>query len=522
MADNLLLSSIWLIPVLPLLAALWVGIGYATGENRGERGERQTTWVSIGATVLSFVLLLFLDVYALVHGLPGQIIITPWLSSEPFRMYFSFTLDTLSLLFGTTVGLIAVFSVRFSVNYLHREAGFQRFFLILNVFTAAMLLIVLAGNAVMMFIGWELAGVSSFLLIAYAFDRPTATENATRAFVTNRVGDGGFILGIFFSLLWLNSVEWHDVLNGSRQLSSLQIAILAGGFLLAAFAKSAMVPYSPWISRALEGPTPSSAVFYGSLMVHAGIFLLLRLSPVIDQVIALQVTLIIVGLLTAAYGFFSGLVQSDVKTALMFSTTGQIGLMSIEIGLGWYEFATWHLTAHAVWRAYQFLSAPAFMQLAVRPARPVPNWLSQRQGLYTACLQRFWLDNLTNGLFVRPTIKLAREVEIFDEQVVNRMVGLPSHVGAASSIAEWEEQKQGYVKTPEGIVTRVHGVLGALLEWLASLLHWFEEQLVLKGSGEGLLRTLQVIGRYLQIIEELLSQPRYLWLLVLITFVVII
>ena len=102
------------------------------------------------------------------------------------------------------------------------------------------------------------------------------------------------------------------------------------------------------------------------------------------------------------------------------------------------------------------------------------------------------------------------------------MVGLPSHVGAAASIADWEERKHGYVKTPEGIVTKAQGVLGALLEWLASLLHWFEEQLVLKGSGEGLLRTLQLIGRYLLIIERLLSQPRYLWLMVLITFVVII
>ena len=413
--DSMLVASVWLIPVLPLLSALWIGIGYITGENRGESGEFQTTWVSLGAALMSMAILLAVDAHALLNGLPGQIIVAPWLSSEPYRLYFSFTLDTLSLLVGTTVAVTAVLTLRFSANYLHREAGFQRFFLIFNVFIAAMLLIVLAGNAVMMFVGWELAGVSSYLLIAYAFDRPTATENATRAFVTNRVGDGGFILGIFFSLLWLTSVEWPDILHGSSQLTSLQTAILAGGFFLAAFAKSAMVPFSSWLARALEGPTPSSAVFYGSLMVHGGVFLLLRLSPVIEQVVALQAVLITIGLLTAAYGFLGGLVQSDVKTALIFSTTGQIGLMTIEIGFGWSELAAWHLTAHAVWRAYQLFSAPAFMHSVVRPARPVPQWLSQQRWLYTACLQRFWLDNLSNGLFVRPTINLAREVEIFDE-----------------------------------------------------------------------------------------------------------
>ena len=162
------------------------------------------------------------------------------------------------------------------------------------------------------------------------------------------------------------------------------------------------------------------------------------------------------------------------------------------------------------------------MHLVSRPARPVPPWLQRRRALYTAGLRRFWLDHLADWLLVRPTQALAREVQSFDEQVVNRLVGLPTQVDAVSSLAEWEARQRGAVRTPEGSIGRGQGVLGALMEWLGSILHWFEEHLVLHGGGGGLLKTMRHIGGYLLIIEQLLSQPRYLWLLILVTFVVII
>ncbi len=513
---------VWLIPALPMLAAAWIGVGYVTGHNRGEAGERHTARVSQGAAALSLFLVLSLDALALFKGAPGQIRLGEWLTSGDYRVALSFTLDGLGLAMSTLVAFVAFLTLRFSVNYMHREPGYQRFFLLLSLFTGAMLLLVTAGNAVLTFAGWELAGVSSYLLIAYAFERPTAARNATRAFVTNRIGDAGFILGIFLAFHWFQSVEWPTLLEGTEGLSSLSAGMVTGGFLLAALAKSAQVPFAPWISRALEGPTPSSAIFYGSLMVHAGLYLVLRLQPLFEQAPALMALLAALGLLTALYGFIGGLVQSDAKTALMFSTTAQTGLIFLECGLGWFELAAWHLAAHALWRAYQFLSAPALMHLVSRPARPVPPWLQRRRALYTAGLRRFWLDHLADWLLVRPTQALAREVQSFDEQVVNRLVGLPTQIDAVSSLAEWEARQRGVVRTPEGSVGRGQGVLGGLMEWLGSILHWFEEHLVLHGGGGGLLKTMHRIGGYLLIIEQLLSQPRYLWLLILVTFVVII
>ena len=179
------------------------------------------------------------------------------------------------------------------------------------------------------------------------------------------------------------------------------------------------------------------------------------------------------GLITALYGWLTGLVQTDVKSSLMFSTTAQVGLMFFWCGLGWMELAAWHLGLHAVWRAYQFLHAPALMHLVSRPARPVPDWLARSRRLHTAALQRFWLDPLADWLLVRPTRALSRDVQNFDEQVVSRAIGLPAQASAVSSLAEWEAQKRGYVNVAEGDIARGRGILGHIMEWLATVLHWF-------------------------------------------------
>ncbi|MEN8169904.1 MAG: proton-conducting transporter membrane subunit [Pseudomonadota bacterium] len=509
----MLLKLIPLIPVLPLLATLWIAISYAFGPNRGEVGEKMTSRIALMASGLSLLIILAIDIMSLRYGAtPGQVVLGQWLAVGEYQVNISFTLDALGLMMTTLVALIAFLTLRFSVNYMHREAGFQRFFMVMSLFTAAMLLIVSAGNALLMFIGWELAGVSSYLLIAYVFERPTATTNATRAFVTNRIGDAGFILALFLAISGLGGVEWPTLLGANisagGEMESLGAAMLAGAFLIAALAKSAQFPFAAWIGRALEGPTPSSAIFYGSLMVHAGVYLLIRLQPLFEQVPALSPLLVIFGLISVLYGWLGAQVQSDVKSGLMFATTAQVGLMFIECGLGWYELATWHLMAHASWRALQFLSSPSMLQLVEHPARPVPGWLRRRHWLYNATLQRFWLDELSDSLLVRPTHELAREVERFDATVVNRMVG---HEGSGSvTVAE----SKGGIGTGRGLV-------GRGMEWLASRMEWLEENLILRSGGEGLIGLIARIGKQAQLIEKLLEQPRYLWLMIMATFVVI-
>lgn len=512
---------VWMVPAMPLLAAAWIGFGMLIRRRTGDAAERPVARVAVWAALISLLLLLVLDVRALLNGVPGQVLLGDWLRSGDYGISVSFTLDKLALSLATLIALLCLLTLRFSVNYMHREPGFQRYFMILSLFSGAMLLIVLAGNAALVFVGWELAGASSFLLIAYAYDRPLATANATRVFVTNRIGDAGFLLAIALSLLWLNGVEWPQVLTAGDQLSTLSLGLIGMGFVLAALVKSAQVPFSPWIARALEGPTPSSAVFYGSVMVHAGVYLLLRLEPLLQQVPMLMVVIAALGSLTAIYGWLGGLVQNDAKSALVFATNTQVGLMFLACGLGLFELAAWHLAAHAVWRAYQFLLAPALMQLTNRPVRVAPAWLRRNGRLYTAAMHRFWLDDIGDWLLLRPTRALAQDLQDFDQRVVNRMVGLPDQVGEISSLAWWEQRKRSQQHSA-GRIGRGRGVAGRLMEWLASLLYWFEERLVLRGGGEGLKQAIDLIGSYLGHVEQLLGQPRYLLLLVMATFVVII
>ncbi len=518
MPDWVVESMIAILVALPLLAALWIAIGFIFGWNRLEAGEKETSRVAVWAVAISFLLVLLLDVVVFVQGSPGTIHLLEWLHSEKYRINISFILDYKSLVMGTLVGFISLIVTRFSVNYLHREAGFQRFFMMLSVFNAAMLTITFAGNAALMFIAWELAGVSSYLLIAYSWHRNVATANANRAFISNRIGDAGFIIGIAFSFFWLGTVEWDAM--STIITSKIHVGIIMFGFMIAAFAKSAQFPFSAWITRALEGPTPSSAVFYGSLMVHAGVYLLLRLEPLLLQVPSLRLLIIIIGAITTLYAYVVGLVQTDVKSSFMFSTLSQVGLMMVWIGMGWFKLALFHLVLHAIWRAYQFLHAPSFLQQMERPARPVPKWLSNNTWLYTAALQRFWLDGIADSLLTKPTRSLANEVQIFDEQVVDRITGMPSHANMLATLSHWEAHQQDK-KTYTREIGQGTGLFGASLQWLATNFQRVEEGLILKGSGEGLMKAMNFFGKYFELIDDLLSQPRYLLVLIMATFVVV-
>ncbi|MCK5903602.1 MAG: hypothetical protein KAG28_10710, partial [Cocleimonas sp.] len=514
--------TIALIPLLPLIAALWIAIGFIFDWNRNEKGEKETATVSLYAIGLALFLIVLLDIAFLLDQLPQKIILGTWLSTGDYQLHIGFLFDYLSLTMATLVGFISLMITKFSINYLHREAGFQRFFMMLSVFNSAMLLIVLSSNAALTFIAWELAGVSSFLLIAYSWHRDVATRNATRAFITNRIGDAGFILGIAFSFFWLQSIEWNEMSQNIQQynVSDFQLGVLLFSFMIAAFIKSAQFPFSAWITRALEGPTPSSAVFYGSLMVHAGVYLLLRLAPLLQQSPTLLTLILLVGSLTVIYAYLVGLVQTDVKSSFMFSTLTQVGFMLIWIGNEWFVFTLIHLVLHAVWRAYQFLHAPSFMQQVNRPARTVPLWLSRNTRLYTAALQRFWLDGLSDWLLTKPIKALAHEAQVFDEQVIDTLTGIQSHRNMLSTLSHWEAQQQGKLQLTNEIGTGT-GLFGKFIQKIASGMYFFEERLVLKGSGEGLMKLINYLGRHMENIDKLLTQPRYLLVIMIATFVVI-
>jgi NADH:ubiquinone oxidoreductase subunit 5 (subunit L)/multisubunit Na+/H+ antiporter MnhA subunit len=509
-----------LIPLLPWFAAAWIGFGYLLGLNRGEAGERHTALIATIAASGSFLLLIALGLLSMIQGIPGEIEYGNWFKSGDYAIPISLLLDTLGLSIATIFAFITLLVIRFSVNYMHREAGFQRFFMLMSLFSGAMQLIVLAGNALLLFIGWEIAGVCSFLLIGYAIDRPTATRNGVRAFVTNRIGDAGFILSLALSLLWLGGLDWDHLSLNASNIETLAAGLVASGFVIAALAKSAQLPFAPWIARALEGPTPSSAIFYGALMVHAGVLLLIRLEPLLLQAHAVMVGIALLGALTVLYGWLSGLTQSDVKSALMFSTTTQVGWMFVWCGLGWFTLAAVHLSLHAIWRSFQFLSAPAQLYQARGAARPVPAWLSRFGWLHRAALNRFWVEPLSDVLLVKPTLSLSRDVQYFDEQIVTRVAGLPAYTRSVSSLAQWEKLKQRS-KPEAGNIGKGTGLAGKAMTWLADVLYWFESHLVLNRGGEELMKKLHRIGAVMERVEQLLSEPRYLIVLIVITFVVI-
>ena len=376
---------VWLVPLLPLFAAAAIAVRMLLQRRMGDAQEPLTAGLASAAALAVLLMLLVIDAAALGGFAPDDLVFGEWLRIGEVPARLSFVLDAYSLPTATLIALIAWIALRFSATYLHRESGFQRFFLGMCLFLAGMLLIVLAGNAVLTFVGWELAGFSSWLLIAYAWERPLATGNALFVFLTNRVGDAGFMLAIGLAVWSAGTVDWAG-LAGDRTMAPVSARLLTLGFVLAALVKSAQLPFTPWIARALEGPTPSSAVFYGSLMVHAGVYLLCRLQGLLVQVPDVMALLIVVGLATAAYGGICALVQSDVKSALIFSTVTQVGLMFFLCGIGVFWLAACYSGVHAAWRAYQFLLAPAYLELVRRPARPLPRWLAHRRWLYTCLL----------------------------------------------------------------------------------------------------------------------------------------
>lgn len=496
---------IWLVPVLPLLAALINAARVLLGRATGDAGEPLTARLTSLAAFGAFALLLLVDLQVIWRGWPGHRVLAVWFGTAEWQGTFSFLLDAVSLPIATVTALIGWLVARFSNNYLHREAGFQRFFIVLALFLAGIQLVVLAGNSLLAFVGWEMCGVASFLLIGYQWQRPTATGNALFAFVTNRVGDAGLLFALGLAAYWVGGFEW-PLLTGEYPLTVIQARILALGFVAAALVKSGQLPFTPWIARALEGPTPSSAIFYGAVMVHAGIYLLLRLAPMLALAPDICIGLIVMGGLTAIYAWLCGLVQTDVKSALIFGTVFQTALMFIEIGLGWTALATIHLCLHAAWRIWQFLLAPSWLAVTHSRPAPPPAWLARQQWLYTAALQRFWLDKLSIILVARPTESIAHDLRTLEESFIDPAIGQPG---------------QGQAVSPTLPLICADGIAGRSLAVIAELLQRLEDRLLLQGRGGAAEQLLQRLGAYLRTVEGLLEQPRYLMMAVMATFVVI-
>lgn len=329
-------------------------------------------------------------------------------------------LDRLSLpLVGLTIlltGLIGAFSAR----YLHREPGFLRFFLLLHLFAFGSLLLFTAGSLDLVVAGWELVGLTSVLLIAFFQERADPVRSALRVFAMYRAADIGLLVGVFTVHHYFGTASFAGLFTGAWPNQSTRIgggeALLVGLLLvLAAAGKSAQAPFTSWLPRAMEGPTPSSAVFYGAISVHAGAYLLLRMQPVLAASRTASILVIAMGVTTAVIGTLAGRACSDAKTSLAHASMTQVGIIFAEIGLGLPTLALWHICGHAAARTLQFLRAPSALHEFHQMHSAAGGHLEQtgvhleaivpvrfRNWLYRLALDRGHVDAILDRLFASP------------------------------------------------------------------------------------------------------------------------
>jgi NADH:ubiquinone oxidoreductase subunit 5 (subunit L)/multisubunit Na+/H+ antiporter MnhA subunit len=281
-----------------------------------------------------------------------------WFAVGTYHFPLVLMVDRLSVPFVALAAVLSGLIGQFSATYLHRESGFLRFFLLLHLFAFGSLLAFAAGSFDLLAAGWELVGITSVLLIGFFERRPAPVENGLYVFGIYRASDIGLLVGIFAMHHWAGTasfVSGFPVLTGAR---AIIVCLL---LLLAASGKAAQVPFSGWLPRAMEGPTPSSAIFYGAISIHAGAYLLLRAQPLLAQSVLASFLVILIGAATAIHGTIVGRSSTDAKTSLAYATVTQVGIVFIEIGLGWRWLAVAHILGNATVRTMQYLRAPSML-----------------------------------------------------------------------------------------------------------------------------------------------------------------
>jgi NADH:ubiquinone oxidoreductase subunit 5 (subunit L)/multisubunit Na+/H+ antiporter MnhA subunit len=401
-------AALALIPALPAACALAFGSSAMLARPLSERAISRLT-----AITFSLIFLASLALLPLVWG--GQALevsLGDWFSVAEYTFIGGFHLDRLAtammLLTAMFLGIIA----KFSNNYLHRDPGYLRFYALLNVFAAGMLLLVMSSSYELLFMGWELVGVASTLLIAYFHERDAPVRSALTTFATYRVADVGLLGAIFMLHKHLHASHFDALGHHDADPAMLHWATpIALALLLAAAGKSAQLPLGGWLPRAMEGPTPSSALFYGALSVHAGAYLLLRSIPILDATPIARGVIFAVGLLTTIHGAIAGRVQTDAKSTLAYAIMTQVGLIFALIGAGLYTLASIWLVAHATLRGFQLLRAPSALHDLQRigpvtlPTPALPRWL------YNLAIERFYLEALADRLVTQPLQSAARAID---------------------------------------------------------------------------------------------------------------
>lgn len=354
--------------------------------------------------------------------------------SKDYEFFIDFCFDKITVVY-LLVGAFLTFLVTvYSRYYMHREEGYKRFFNALLFFYVGYNLAIFSGNFETLFMGWEILGLSSFLLIAFYRDRYLPVKNAVKVFSIYRLGDIGLILATWLSHhLWHENITFMKLSNYELVSTQLQSHTLVGVvlsllILITAAAKSAQLPFSSWLPRAMEGPTPSSAIFYGSLSVHLGVFLLLRTYTFWEHQLSVRILIGILGLTTAIIATLIARVQSSVKSQIAYSSIAQIGLIFIEVAAGFENLALFHFAGNAFLRTYQLLVSPSVVSYLIREQfyNFVPrqhtfedSWPKRMEySIYLLCLKEWNLDSLMYRYFWNPLKWVGRKLDFMSTRLV--------------------------------------------------------------------------------------------------------
>lgn len=351
-----MIHLVWLVPFLPLLGFL------INGSGRRYLSKSMAGIIGSGAVLAAFVisLLIFMDVRQ--PGFTPQVVtLFDFISVGSLHIPFAFQVDQLSALFLLIITGVGSLIHIYSTSYMHEESGesFARYFAYLNLFVFSMLILVLGANYVMMFIGWEGVGLCSYLLIGFWFKNINYNKAANKAFIMNRIGDLGFLLGIFLMIQQFSSVTFTEVFDKVPGLGENSGVLFAVAMLLfiGAMGKSAQIPLYTWLPDAMAGPTPVSALIHAATMVTAGIYMVARSNVIYSLAPCIQSIIAVIGLMTALLAASIALKQNDIKKVLAYSTVSQLGYMFLALGVGAYTAAVFHVMTHAFFKALLFLGS---------------------------------------------------------------------------------------------------------------------------------------------------------------------
>jgi NADH-quinone oxidoreductase subunit L len=357
-----MVDYVWLIPVFP-------AIGFMINGFFGRSlGKKVVSWVGPSAIGLSFLtsILIFFE---LIGKPPSERlfekVIFDWVVSGSFQTVIGYQIDPLSILMALVVTGVSFFIHIYSVGYMHDDPGYTRYFTYLNLFVFMMLNLILANNFLLMFVGWEGVGLCSYLLIGFWYEKDSAANAGKKAFVVNRVGDFGFILGIFLLFIHFGTLDFTDIFGSLQKnphlLDTTTVTIITILLFIGACGKSAQIPLYVWLPDAMEGPTPVSSLIHAATMVTAGVYMVARCNVLYSMAPISMAIVAIVGVATAIYTASIGIFQNDIKKVLAYSTISQLGYMFLGVGVGAFSAGIFHLMTHAFFKGLLFLGAGSVM-----------------------------------------------------------------------------------------------------------------------------------------------------------------